>query len=610
MTNFRFIFNRIKSSFTRIKESFGEGRGRSFLKPVNYVGTKVKDVLFPLRRPVLILARFLKIWFSRLVLWEKIIVGVFSLITIICALLLSYNYYLRNTKIIPLSGGEYIEGIVGEPKYINPVLCQANKVDRAISQLVFSGLTKFDAQGKIIPDLAEKFEQSPDGKVFKFYLRKNIFWHDGKPLTSDDVVFTINLLKDPDYQGPLKNNWKEVKIEKINNQVIQFTLNNYSVSFLPNTTVGILPQHILKDIPVKNLSLHTFNLNPVGTGPYAFEKLELNDFGGCEKIILKRNGHYYASKPYLDKVIFSFYSDENDIFEAYKEKDILGIESIKPDGVGKTSYWRNFKLYRTPLPEYMALFFNTKKPPLDNQNLRQALAYATDKEEVIKKALHGEAKRVDSPILPNFFGYDSQITRYYPDQRKVAEILQKLGFQKNKEGFWAKDNKKLELSIVTLDNPLNKKIAEIIQKQWNHVGIRVKIQTLNNNILQQDYIRPRNYQILLFGQNLGNDPDVFPYWHSTEINDPGVNLSCYENKEADRCLEKARQTPDQNIRREEYIKFQKMIAQDIPAIFLYQPNYIFGVSGAVHGIKLGFLLEPAYRFQNIDRWYIKYKRKR
>jgi len=527
-----------------------------------------------------------------------------------CSSILSYRAFVSRTEIIPLSGEEYTEGMVGEPKYLNPILSQTNKVDAAICSLIFSGLTKLGAKREVIPDLAEKWEQSPDGKVYTFYLRKDVFWHDGKPLIADDVIFTIAAINDPDYCGTLAKLWRDVKVDKIDNYTVKFTLKSFCAGFLNNTTVGILPRHILGGIPAKNLTLHTFNLNPIGTGIYCFETLKLDSFGKVRSVVLKRDENYYLSKPYIDRVIFNFYSDDFHLFEAYKEKEIAAIDSIQPEQVADVCKWKNFNLYKASLPEYTALFFNTKKSWLDNKEVRQALAFSTNKTEIIKKALFNEACLIDSPILPDFFGYNPDILKYKFDSVKAKSILEKTGFKEDKDGIRKKDGKELEFNLVTVDTELNRKIAELVQNQWKKIGVSLKIKVIDASVLQRDYIRPRNYDILLFGESLGADPDVFPYWHSSEIDDPGLNLSCYVNKEADRCLEDARQTADSNIRQQKYIDFQNMIAEDMPAIFLFSPYYIYGVSNKIKGIEINYIISPADRFSNISKWYINYKRKR
>jgi peptide/nickel transport system substrate-binding protein len=254
------------------------------------------------------------------------------------------------------------------------------------------------------------------------------------------------------------------------------------------------------------------------------------------------------------------------------------------------------------------LFFNNKKDLLNNKDIRQALSYATDKKEIINKALFNEAQQVDGPILPNFFGYNQKAFKYNFDLTKAKSILEKNGFKADKDGIRKNGKKKLEFNLVVTDSAPNKKTAELIQSQWEKAGINIKIETINTNILQRDYIRPRNYDILLFGESLGADSDVFPFWHSSEVDDPGLNLSCYINKEVDRCLEEGRVTGNLNLRKQRYIDFQNMIIEDAPAVFLYSPNYIYGASSKIKGINLGYIITPADRFDNANQWFINYKR--
>jgi len=599
------------------------------LKKINFIGHKIYLLLTPiinlfkkigltralnkikifLIKIFHFLRAFIKSWFKNLIWWEKISVIVLFLILITSSSILIYQRYNKNLILKPLPGGEYIEGIVGQPRYINPVLCQTNKPDSIIASLVFSGLTRFNLKGELEPEIAEKWESSQDNKIFTFHLKKNVYWHDNTKLKADDLIFTISLIKDPDYQGTLKKVWQEVKIEKIDDFTIRFILNNSSVNFLENTTIGILPKHILKDIPVKNINLHTFNLNPIGTGPYKFERADFNVLGGCRSLILRRNDIYYKKKPYLEKIVFNFYENEEALFEAYREKEILALESIKAEDLSRLKRWRNFNLYHAALPEYLALFLNNKKEFLNNKEIRQALSYATNKEEIIKKVLNNEAHIVNTPILPNFLGYDKNISGYNFNPSKTKEIFQKQGFKLNKDKFLEKNNKVLSFNLVILKSPINQKIAELIKKEWGDLGIKIEIKSADLSTLQRDYIRPRNYDILLYGESLGRDVDIFPYWHSSEISDPGLNLSLYDNKEADRLLEEARQSLDNNVRQQKYTELQKIIIEDSPAIFLYQPNYIFGASNKIKGIELKNIVTSADRFNGIFNWFINYQKK-
>lgn len=601
---FKPIWKGIVWSWNKIKPTFA-----SF-------GQKISNVPFFKRIKIFFsrighfLAQLFKKIIKDLVFWEKALVSILFLIILICSSIVGYRFYINKTEVMPVSGGDYTEGMIGEPKYINPTLSQTNKVDSAICSLVFSGLTKYNQKREVVPDLAEKWTISPDGKAYTFYLRKNVLWHDGTSFSADDVVFTSVVISDPDYQGTLGKTWHDITVEKIDNNTVRFTLKEFVAGFLNNTNVGILPKHILTGIPVKDLSLHTFNLNPIGTGPYSFDKLELNSFGGVKSAILKRNNNYYLPKPYLEKIVFNFYTDELSLVEAYKNKEIMGIESIKPDDAKSFGRWRNLNLYRAPLPEYTALFFNTKKPLLNNKNIRQAMSYATDKKEIIRKALFNEAQMADGPILPNFFGYNKNIFKYSFDIAKAKAILEKTGFKVNKDGVMEKDKKNLDFTLVTTNSKANQKIAELIQTQWKKAGINIKIKAIDSNTLQRDYIRPRNYDILLFGESLGADSDVFPYWHSSEVGDPGLNLSSYVNKEVDRCLEDARKTTNIELRQQKYIDFQNMIVDDAPAVFLFRPNYIYGAVSKIKGIDLGYsyIITPADRFNSINQWFINYKR--
>lgn len=542
---------------------------------------------------------------------ERLFAFSLFLIILICSFVLLWRFYNKQTETIPDFGDDYSEGLIGEPKNINPILAQTNDVDMDISRLVFSGLMKYDSRQNLVPDLAESFEISEDQKNYIFHLRKGTKWHDDQEVTAEDIIFTIQSIKNPDFQSPLRLNFQEVAVEKLDDYTVKFTLTKETFSpFLKeNTSFGILPKHIWQNIPPKNAVLADLNLKPIGCGPYKFKEFKKDKEGNIKSYTLIQNKDYFGEGPFIKEITFNFYQSYSDLIKAYNHKDILGISSIlKTD---RDQIERKINFYSLRLPRYFALFFNqSRNKALQEKDVRTALALALDKQKIIDEALLGQGEIVDSPILPNFLGYNPEIKKHLYNQKEAEELLHKAGWNKvDEQGKRWKGKMRLEFTIITVNQPELIRVVEQIKQYWEKIGAQVNIKTLEATELQSEYIRPRNYEILLYGELLGHDPDPYPFWHSSQRIDPGLNLTSFKNTTIDELLESARKTTDEEQRRLKYIHFQNIIAEEIPAIFLYSPTYLYGVSPKIKGIKIDYVTFPSDRFVETNKWFIKTDRK-
>jgi peptide/nickel transport system substrate-binding protein len=335
---------------------------------------------------------------------EEIIFFIFLFLFFSSFLFLSINFYFNNTEVIPAEGGTYIEGVVGSPRFINPIYAETSDVDRDLVEIIFSGLMKYDVSDKIVPDLAKEYKILEEGKVYEFYLKENIFWSDGEPLTVNDVVFTIETIQSPEINSPLRVNWLGVEVEKISETALRFKLKNPSAIFLENCTVKIIPEHIWKDISPQNFPLSTWNLKPIGSGPYKLKDLSQDEQGEIKSLDLERNSKYFGKMPNLSRISFHFFDSEEQLIAAANSGKIKGL-SIKPKNSSQLLKNNNFQQYLLSLPRYFAIFFNLNSSDgeskvLSGKEVRQALNYGTNKEEIIKEVLENKGKVVDSPILP------------------------------------------------------------------------------------------------------------------------------------------------------------------------------------------------------------------
>lgn len=584
---------------------------------------------------------------SRLKKWARLIVAAFKVFSgwerlafLLAAGLfvagtggLTVGLILRGTTIAPAVGGEYREIMIGGPRFLNPVLAPANDTDKDMVRLIYSGLLRYDEDTKLAPDLAERYTVSEDGKTYTFYLRKNVKWHDGELFDADDVLFTVRLLQDPEYQSPLRPHWQSVKAEKVDAHTVRLSLQTLYAPFLTNATVGILPKHLWQNVAPRHFGLAEENLRPVGTGPFRFSALEKEKNGRITKIVLERNAIYYSAdktnpQPHLQRLAFTFSEDFETALEALNSSLVDAVNFVSAQDLKRITR-RDVKIYEAALPRYFAVFFNqNQSAALADKAVREALAYGTDREAIIAQALAKKAVALFGPFAPGLAGYTPDLKKrsYNPEQAKT--ILDKTGWRIGKGGVRertetkketvtvnrrkvlrdAKKTTQLEFSLLTANWPELESTARILKTQWEAIGARVNVELAGVSDIQEEAIRPRKYQALLFGEVLSPDPDPFSFWHSSQKRDPGLNLALYQNPRADKLLEEARRTPDRRARGEKYAEFQKTLTEDLPAIFLYSPQYLFPVASRIKGISLSAIATPADRFTQIGQWYTQTKR--
>jgi len=471
---------------------------------------------------------------------------------------------------------------------------------------------KYTKDGKLVQDLAESYIIEGD-TLYTFKLKNNILWHDGELVTADDVVFTIRLIQDPKYASPIRLNWQGVEIEKIDDLTVSFKLTNPYSPFLENTTVGILPKHIWENVPPKSFPLAEANLQPIGSGPYKFEKFQKDSAGNIKSYSLKINDKYYPA-PHIERIVFKFFDSEEEALEAFKKGEVTAMNFVSGYNTAQTDYAH---LYKFSLPRYFAVFLNqSKSEVLAQKEVREALAYATDRDQIIDISTAGMGIPSYGPMVPELLGYNPQIEEKYKfSLDRAIEILEENrwldtdadGTREKKLGN-SEIPTPLEINLTTVEWPELERVMRALKEQWEKTGARVTITAYTLGELQQEHIRPREYEALLFGQLIGIDPDPFSFWHSSQKKDPGLNLSLYDNKTADKLLEEARQTLDSQAREEKYLLFQETLANDIPAIFLYSPNYLYPVNNEVGGIGEGKISDPSWRFADVHEWYIDTKR--
>lgn len=535
----------------------------------------------------------------------------YALATVFIGSLMSWGAITYYSKTIPVAsyGGEYIEGIVGQPSHINPVISGSNNTDEDLVQLMYSGLMKHNSDGRLENDLVESYEISEDKTAYTIRLRKDALWHDGTPLSASDVLFTLNLIGDPAYKSPLRGNWQGVETSLIDESTLMFKIKTPYAGFLNNLTFGILPKHIWESIEPEKFGLTDLNLRPIGSGPYKYQSFQKDSKGNIITYKLAANPSYYKGKPYISKLTFDFYPDDDTAVNAYNTKEIMGISSITPQKIADIKAPQSTTIHKFNLPRYFAVFINqTKNFALANDEVREALSRATDRKEIIDTVLGGNGNPVYAPILPGMIGYDQSAPGQEHDLQKANEILDAHNWIRGEDGIRSKNGKPLEFALTTTDWEELVKTAEILRIQWEKVGVKVHVNAYSIADVQQNYIRPREYEALLFGQVLSADPDPYSFWHSSQKRDPGLNLSLFGDDTTDALVEDGRIEFDEEKRTAIYKEFQKKLNQEIPAIFLYSPRYSYPVTKKVQGIQTQNLVSPSKRFFNINEWYVRTRR--
>lgn len=541
---------------------------------------------------------------------EKFILLGLVIVVLVSLGFLGVKFSLEKMEIVPDFGGEYVEGLVGAPRYVNPILAQTNDVDMDLSRLIFSGLFKYDAAQVLTPDLAEKFEVSDDKRVYTVYLKDNLTWHDGGKLTAADIVFTVSLIKDRFFRSPLYAGFRGVAAEMVDDKTLKFTLDEAYAPFLGMLTFGILPEHLWYNIPAQSANLAEYNIKPIGSGPFKFKSLTKDKNGGIKIYTLVSNENFYGKKPYLEKLIFKFYPDYDSAVTALLNQNIEAI-SFLPEETEESLQSKKIIKYSLSLPQYTAIFFDQKNNEfLKDAVVRKALALAINKDKIVTEALGGKGEAIYGPILMGYVGYSPDIKKIAFDQGFAKDNLEKAGYKLVEgENFRKKGDKTLKIILTTVDRPEYARVAEIIKTNWEAIGVQVELNAISPAKIQREIIKPRAYESLMLGTILGFDPDPYPFWHSSQIEDPGLNLSLYANRNIDKLLEEARQMDDAEGRAKKYLEFQNILADDIPAIFLYSPRYTYVVSAEVLGIDVARISVPSDRFAGIFNWYKETKRR-
>jgi len=457
---------------------------------------------------------------------------------------------------------------------------------------------KLNADG-LQTDLADKYEVSEDGLSYHFYIKEEAVFHDGEPVTSDDVIFTVLAAQNPELKSPKRSNWEGISVEKINDKEVIFRLNQPYTPFLQNMTLGIVPRHIWNNIDINEFTLSKFNLEPIGSGPYKISKIRKDSIGIPTSYTLESNKEYALGRPFIDELIFRYFRNQDDLMESYNDSELDSVYGINPK-VARVLQIDGHRVETYTLPRIFGIFFNQNENALLSEKpVREALKLATPKIEIVDQVLSGFGTVIDSTIPQHILNLTPSPAT---DITLAQSILAENGWVKNDEGFLIDSNGIiLEIDISTSNVDELSDVAEITANSWGQLGVKTNIKNFDTSDLNPSVIRPRKFEALLFGIVISKDVDLYAFWHSSQRDDPGLNITNYTNVSTDSALEIIRDIgSDKDI----LDSFNTEITKDIPAIFLYSPDFIYVLPDKLKGLEISNLISSEDRFMNVHEWYI------
>lgn len=498
----------------------------------------------------------------------------------------------------PAYGDALIVGSIGEPSILIPMLA-GDSASHDVAGLIFNGLVKYDTDLSVIGDLSESWDISSDGLVITFHLKKGVKWADGVEFTAEDVMFGYQTIINEKTPTAYSEDYKQVKkAEVLDRYTFKVT---YAKPFAPALTswgsLVILPKHLLEG---KDITKLDFGRNPVGMGPYKLDK-----WTSGQDLILHSNKTYFEDRPYIDRYIYKIIPDPATMFLELQAGgvDMMGLTPIQYSKQTDTDFFgKNFQKFRYPVFSYTYLGFNLKHPWFKDKRVRQAIAHAIDKSEIIDVVLFGLGSSATGPYVPNTWPYNPNVKKYEYDTDKATQLLKEAGWEDTDgNGIVDKDGKQFEFTIRTnMGNRLRMNTATIIQWRLEKIGIKVNIEAIEWSAFINEFIDKRRFEAVLLGWSIGIDPDQYDIWHSTKTKEKEFNFVTYNNPQIDELLEKGRRTFNINERKQVYYRIHEILAEELPYIFLYVPD----ATPIIHSRFKGIKPTPIGISYNLPKWYV------
>ncbi|NTW62440.1 hypothetical protein HGB25_03490 [Candidatus Saccharibacteria bacterium] len=537
---------------------------------------------------------------------RSVVLWIFTLGLLILStgLQLTWNQHSYQTT-TPDVGTTYAEAVLGPVDTLNPIYASSS-AERSASYLIFSSLLKYDRSGHLGYDLASDIKVENSNMKYVVTVRSDARWQDGAPLTAEDVVFTVDLLKNPVVRA-VDSGWSDIGVKLVNKSTVEFTLSSTYAAFEHALTFPVLPKHLLKDVAPMNIRENKFSQNPVGSGPFKLGIVQNSESNPNNKVLnMTRSDDYYGAKPRLLHIQLHTYENTDGIVNALTQKVVnaaVGLSSVDLDRVSA----KNYVLTAQSIQSGVYAFFNTKSNLLKDTALRRALQMATDPRAIIDKLPIG-TRKLDFPLLGNQIS-NASFAPVVPDQTGAKSALQSNGWVLNARGIREKGGVELKLSVVTIKNSELERVLEILVGQWRAVGISVETKTVDPSDTSrpegQSTLQTRNYDVLVRQINIGSDPDVYAYWHSSQATQQGLNFSNYANPISDDALLSARARVEPALRNAKYVTFVKQWLSDVPAVGLYQSTIDYVASKNTHTFnKSNTLVSSVDRYADVVDWSV------
>ncbi|HTH72423.1 MAG TPA: peptide ABC transporter substrate-binding protein [Candidatus Pristimantibacillus sp.] len=563
---------------------------------------RLEDDFFKRLERLGVVKRFVSTWLLLVIL----------LIGVVVAQIRGLSGYYQVLAAAP--GGTFTEGVLGNFTNANPIYA-TGLTDTSVSRLIFAGLVNYDRNNRLTGDLAESWTVDDPGTTYTVRLKPGLVWQDGQKLTARDVVFTYQVIQNPDARSPLFNSWQGITVTAVNDRIVVFKLPNPLASFPYSLTTGIVPEHILKSVSMTNMRSVSFNTTqPVGAGPFQWQALELS--GGSadkreEKIAMKAFDRYNGGKPKLNGFVIRTFNDADQMVKSFQHQELTALAGLAqmPDALKNDSAVR---VYNLPLSAAVMTFFRTQEGVLADPTIRQALVRAADTKAIVA-GLPYPTKPVQQALLRGQIAYDPKYNQAGHSDAGAAAMLDQAGWVMGKDGIRSKDGTPLSFSLYFLDSSEYSSVANQLARQWRAAGVDVKLVAQNEadfrTVLSQAPSPGRHtYDALLYGISIGADPDVYVYWHSSQIDlrsAARLNFSEYKSGAADTSLEAGRTRLDPALRAVKYQPFLQAWQSDAPALAIYQPRFLYITRGAVYGLNETPINTDAGRFSDVDNWMIR-----
>lgn len=528
---------------------------------------------------------------------DKLVFGFFLCLALAGGSWWGARTWLERTIVVPAYGGTLREAFIGTPRNINPVLADATESESAIETMVFSSLFKADTEGNLVPDLAESYTISENRREYFITLRQNAKWHDSAPVSADDVLFTLSLIQSPTLRSPLSFAWHGIETKKISESTIKFALPEPYEYFFQNLTFRIMPRHLWERVPLENFHLAELNLQPIGSGPYRFKSFERDKYGNITSYLLSYNSEHFRKRPYINTIQLNFYRTKEDALVAWRRGEVDFVGGVE---IADMVNAKQANIKQIPTLRQFNVFFNTNATLLRDKNVRQALLTAINREVFVTEILGTKGRVIDVASV-----YNPEMARELLARARWANPDEN-GILTRGAG---RNRIPLKLKMVIPAGAIHQATAEFLVRSWREIGADVQILNLDAAGISKA-IMERDYDILLFGTLLTTEPDLFPFWHSTQIDHPGLNLSRLNIRPLDTILERSRREAMPEERQSLRSQAIGLIQNAHAALFLYSPYYFYAVSPRISWGEASpkIIGAPEERFNRIEEWFINTKR--